>query len=1095
MGLDRSLAGGHYQRTSHVSLRALVGSVADAGWTPDLAVLAALLALTTVFGRPFSKLGDHSLHLYVTEPALLATFVFGIARCGPRGAWARVRDAVPKWALLVLWLAGAIASIRGLGSFGMAKVVDDIGLVEYSVLLALVPIVIDNRRRAMLLFRVLVAASLASAVLYAVLRFAYPTDTPLASPDYAVGIYLSIFVLAVAGRLAMGMAVEGWVLALAVAVSALMAWLPARTVWLAMIAAAVAIAGLAPRGQRLRVAGFGVAAFVVALVLAYPLQRIEDSRLSAATTAAAAPNSVGPQGYVADDGLSAFAGGRLVRGGAARGVLSRQVPRHVPLDLGSLEGLQVGKAYTVTFAAKPLSFSPNGTVIRVGDTAGAGWGAAVVRLRPKAAWRFYTARLVATAPTERFALIVDAPGAANVRFDALRVELTTRASAAPRAGAPSPAAGQSRAARPKQGAGAGRSRQPAIVSAVAGTFDPNVAAPKTENLNMRWRLAIWGFQLRKWADEPLLGVGFGRPTDFRWGVTGGVYDARTGSGPQDVTGPHNSFVNLLFRTGLLGVLPLLALVVLAAARLRRWLAVPRPSEDRAIVVALGAVFVFVTVTACFSVALEGPYMGMFFWAALALLFVTPPLLAREPAVASASWSWGGGLSAPVPVRARLAWLAAMPWPLVLIALWTAVLQVGGPRVAKLGLSGPIYPNEVIFAVAFAALALRPTWRRERLSAIRANWPPRWAQAAVLVFAVTFAVALIRGGLGYGRGAVQDAGLGYVLLIPLIAVAFVRRRDWQEGFLRVLFAAGVVVFPVLVLEYGAGTNVNPLSLSIGFVLLFSLAPMLDDWLHGALPWYGRVYVVAAPAFVFWQVKSRSALSSLAVGLLLIFAFNIRGSRRVAVAVSAVAVLLVAGIALAVVAPSAFDRIPPVKLAESTLNLSPNTKGNNARWRLDFAGALLHRSVESVPDATVGVGFGKPSRFLWHEDPFTVQAYDFRGTPIPKGVVPNGDVSGPHNGFVDLVYRLGWPGALAFAAILMFAIRAGVQALRRARGADARAIRVLLAATVAGIIVLLTSDALRVPEAAVPFACAVGLLAARGLTRSRDAGEPDPTDLQA
>ena len=424
----------------------------------------------------------------------------------------------------------------------------------------------------------------------------------------------------------------------------------------------------------------------------------------------------------------------------------------------------------------------------------------------------------------------------------------------------------------------------------------------------------------------------------------------------------------------------------------------------------------------------------------------------------------------------------LPWPHILMAVWVGILLVGGARAAKVG-PGPIYPNEIVFAVAFAALLLRPKLRRDRIAAIRTFPLPRLFQATILVYAFAFAIALVRGGYGYGRGALHDAGLGYVLLVPLIAFAFVGRSAWLNGFMRVLFWASVVTVPVLVLEYTNDNTIAPLSLSIGFVLLFSLAPMLDDWLNGVLPWIGRLYVIAVPVFVFWKVASRSAIGSLVIGLLIVVALNLRGSRRIAVAGGAVVGLAVVGIGLYLIAPGVLDKVPPVRLAESTLNLSPNTKGNNARWRLDYAGALLHRSVESPRDALLGVGLGKPSEFLWHENAAIVQAYDFRGRPIPKHVVANGDVSGPHNGFADVVYRLGWPAGLALVGILLFGMRIGARARRLAPERDARSTRALLAVTAAGIFVALTSDALRVPECAVPFACAIGLLAAYGLTTGR------------
>ena len=149
--------------------------------------------------------------------------------------------------------------------------------------------------------------------------------------------------------------------------------------------------------------------------------------------------------------------------------------------------------------------------------------------------------------------------------------------------------------------------------------------------NVHWRLSIWKFMLEKAIHEPILGVGFGKPTDFVW--RGMIYDARTGdtTNSQDVTGPHNSFVNMLFRMGLLGLLPLIALLVIAAIRAWRVL-VGRtlPPFDRAVGLSSVAFLVAVLVTACFSVALEGPYMGMFFWIFLGFVLTLPRLQLDGP---------------------------------------------------------------------------------------------------------------------------------------------------------------------------------------------------------------------------------------------------------------------------------------------------------------------------------------------------------------------------------------------------------------------------------------------------------------------------------
>jgi O-antigen ligase len=161
------------------------------------------------------------------------------------------------------------------------------------------------------------------------------------------------------------------------------------------------------------------------------------------------------------------------------------------------------------------------------------------------------------------------------------------------------------------------------VSTIQNTFGGG--AGNVDATNQRWRLAFWAYMLRSAAHHPLLGVGFGRPANFHWHNV--VYDARRGDprNDSDVTGPHNSFVNLLYRTGLLGFIPLLILVGLAASATVSSLRRENTPAIRAAHVGLVAIFVFVVVTAGLNVALEGPYMAIFFWSALGLLLTWPQL--------------------------------------------------------------------------------------------------------------------------------------------------------------------------------------------------------------------------------------------------------------------------------------------------------------------------------------------------------------------------------------------------------------------------------------------------------------------------------------
>ena len=145
--------------------------------------------------------------------------------------------------------------------------------------------------------------------------------------------------------------------------------------------------------------------------------------------------------------------------------------------------------------------------------------------------------------------------------------------------------------------------------------------------NASWRLAIWRYMVRQTLKEPFFGVGFGKPATFVWNGT--RYDPRVGdtSNKFDVVAPHNSFVNLLYRTGLFGFLGLLAILAVAARRVWRALHVAGARRfDRAVLVGCVAAFVFSAVIASFNVALEAPFLALIFWLYLALLLVLPGLL-------------------------------------------------------------------------------------------------------------------------------------------------------------------------------------------------------------------------------------------------------------------------------------------------------------------------------------------------------------------------------------------------------------------------------------------------------------------------------------
>jgi len=147
-----------------------------------------------------------------------------------------------------------------------------------------------------------------------------------------------------------------------------------------------------------------------------------------------------------------------------------------------------------------------------------------------------------------------------------------------------------------------------------------------EGSNSAWRLSIWGYSLERMVDSPL-GISLGRPLAYEW--RGRRYDFRTGNPNDylDVTGPHNSFLEVGARMGVAGLIALIAIVAYAGWRgfgVVRNRAVE--SDDRFLAAAMLAVVACGVVIASFNDALKGPYHGLFFWLPIGLLLIAPFVL-------------------------------------------------------------------------------------------------------------------------------------------------------------------------------------------------------------------------------------------------------------------------------------------------------------------------------------------------------------------------------------------------------------------------------------------------------------------------------------
>jgi O-Antigen ligase len=324
--------------------------------------------------------------------------------------------------------------------------------------------------------------------------------------------------------------------------------------------------------------------------------------------------------FIADDVESAAMGGTL-SSTAWSGKFSRQLRSRQSLAIRSLAGLRPGTGYTVVAWVRPLHHQAASGTIGGG---GSGWSAAPWHVRGIDRWQPIVARLTAVRTTDRVAVTADHKSAPFL-VDGLRVLRSSigiaRAAAAPSPASPTVIQAPRQRLRKVEGS-ASPAQSGTLAAAVRNTFDTRSATG--ENANTRWRLAYWRELLRRTAHHPVFGVGFGVPARFHW--SGILYDARVGNprDPNDLTPPHNSFVNLLYRGGLAAFLPCVALIGIALLRVLRGVQAA-DAEARVRIATFAGVFVFSFVIANLNVALEGPYMGIFFWTTLALLLVAPQL--------------------------------------------------------------------------------------------------------------------------------------------------------------------------------------------------------------------------------------------------------------------------------------------------------------------------------------------------------------------------------------------------------------------------------------------------------------------------------------
>jgi O-antigen ligase len=339
---------------------------------------------------------------------------------------------------------------------------------------------------------------------------------------------------------------------------------------------------------------------------------------------------------------------------------------------------------------------------------------------------------------------------------------------------------------------------------------------------------------------------------------------------------------------------------------------------------------------------------------------------------------------------------------------------------------------------------------------------------------------------------DDIGLiEYSILLVIVALV-ADSASRSELLTRALALGGIATLlvygasEVAARTWGDTSTVPVVRIAVGMYMSFYVVWVAARLLH-RLPVAPVHLVLAALALVLTgTTQVRSAWVALGLALLAVAVLAPVRARRFlgsAGAVAAVAVV-VAGAYGADLAPTLNDpglddpqddalaRENPAQRELAGISGSGSTvEAANVRWRLAF----WEDQIRGSRDAPLfGAGFGEPAAFKWYG-----RKSDFRRgfEAYPDNI---SDVSGPHNGFIDVAYRMGVPALAALIGLIGVALWRLRSLLATGGDRDSeRARRVALVGMFASAVVVVGfSDALRGPYLGIFFWTILGLLLVEG-----------------
>jgi len=132
--------------------------------------------------------------------------------------------------------------------------------------------------------------------------------------------------------------------------------------------------------------------------------------------------------------------------------------------------------------------------------------------------------------------------------------------------------------------------------------------------------------LREISKKPLFGWGFGKPF-FSLTIEGLGWYSGEKMGWID---PHNSHLNIVYKTGIVGFSVFLLIIMRFFGRTMRLLRrIRRDDKIKLYIMGLLACCVYVLILALFVVVLEGPHLGAFLWIAMGLILALENIYKRK----------------------------------------------------------------------------------------------------------------------------------------------------------------------------------------------------------------------------------------------------------------------------------------------------------------------------------------------------------------------------------------------------------------------------------------------------------------------------------